>query len=262
MISLIGDGPPLVIAHRGNRAHAPENTMEAFGQAVRLGVDALELDLRVTEDAQLVVLHDATVDRTTNAHGPISRLTLREAQLLDAGYRFTSDGGRTYPFRDVGVRLPSFDEVLEAVPTLPLIIELKTAGSAELLWRTLVRHRALARVLVGSFHDAALAPLRGRGVALSASVAQTRTVLPAALLGRAVGQPGFDAFCIPPTYYGIPVPVGRLADVVRGSGAATHVWTVNAPSVAVRLWHRGIRGIISDDPGPIIAAREKMLGRV
>jgi glycerophosphoryl diester phosphodiesterase len=262
MVSLIGDGPPLVIGHRGNRAHAPENTLESLRQAVSLGVDALEFDLQVTEDAQLVVLHDNTVDRTTNARGPISRLTLREARLLDAGHRFSVDGGATFPYRDRGLSLPTFDEVLDTFPDTPLIIELKTTDSAELLWRTLVRHHAVGRVLVGSFHDAALAPLRGRGVALSASVKQTRALLPAAIRGAAVARPGFEAFCIPPSYYGIPVPVGRLADAVRRTGAATHVWTVNTPAQAVRLWKRGVRGIITDDPASILAARKEMLSRV
>lgn len=257
MHPLLGDGPPLVIAHRGNRAHAPENTLEALQQAAQLGVDALEFDLRVTEDARLVVLHDATVDRTTNARGPISRLTLREAQLLDAGHQFTPDGGRTFPYRGRGLVMPTFDEVLDAFPSLPLIIELKTADSAELVARTIARHQAAGRVLVGSFLDAALAPLRGRGLALSASVVEARRVLPAALLGRTIDRPPFAAFCIPPSYYGVPVPVARLARSVLGAGAATHVWTVNDPARAVRLWARGIRGIISDDPAVILAARER-----
>jgi glycerophosphoryl diester phosphodiesterase len=255
MHPLLGAGAPLVIGHRGNRAHAPENTLEALRQAAALGVDALEFDLRVTEDARLVVLHDATVDRTTNARGPIARLTLREARLLDAGYRFTPDGGRTFPYRERGLVMPTFDEVLEAFPDLPLIVELKTTDSAELVSRTLERHGAKARVLLGSFLDAALAPLRGKGFALSASVAQTRRVLPAALLGRHARELPFDAFCIPPSYHGLPVPVGALARYAMGVQAPTHVWTVNDPAQALRLWHRGVRGIISDDPGAILAVR-------
>lgn len=258
MHPLLGAGPPLVIAHRGNRAHAPENTLEAMQQAVRLGVDALECDVRVTEDGQLVVLHDPTVDRTTNARGPITRLTLREARLLDAGHRFTPDGGRSFPYRERGLILPTLDEVLEAFPSLPTIIELKTAETAELVARTIDRHRARDRVILGSFLDAAMAPLRGRGYALGASVVDTRGVLLAALLRRPTGPLAFQAFCIPPSYYGIPVPVIALARLGRAGGAATHVWTVNDPARAVRYWQRGVRGIITDDPGPILAARAAM----
>ncbi|MCU0649767.1 MAG: hypothetical protein MUF00_17385, partial [Gemmatimonadaceae bacterium] len=185
MHPLLGLGAPLVIGHRGNRAHAPENTLESLHQAAALGVDALECDLRVTEDDRLVVFHDPTVDRTTNARGPIGRLTLREARLLDAGHRFSADGGRSFPYRERGLTIPTFDDVLEAFPAMPLIVELKTADATELAARTVDRHGAADRVLFGSFLDAALAPLRGRPYALSASVLQTRRALVDALRGRA-----------------------------------------------------------------------------
>jgi glycerophosphoryl diester phosphodiesterase len=251
MHPLLDRSRPLVIGHRGNRAHAPENTLEALQQAVGLGVDALEFDLRVSEDEALVVFHDATVDRTTNGRGAVGRHTLRELRALDAGHRFTVDRGRTFPWRGRGIRVPTFDEVLEACPDLPLIVELKTAEASELAIRTIARHRAADRVLLGSFLDAALAPLRGRGVALSGSVADARRLLPSALLRRRVARPGVDALCLPPSYHGVPVPVVGFARL----GIPTHVWTVNDPARAVRYWRRGVTGIISDDPGPMLAAR-------
>jgi len=90
---------PLFFAHRGGSLLAPENTLTAFDRGVALGADALELDLQTTRDGQIMVIHDSTVDRTTDGTGPVAAFTADELRALDAGYRFTTDGGATYPFR-------------------------------------------------------------------------------------------------------------------------------------------------------------------
>ena len=95
-----------VIGHRGNRAHAPENTVESLREAVALGVDAVEFDLRVSRDGVLVVMHDETLGRTTDGSGPVALRTVAELKRLDAGARFTPDGGRTFPWRGRGVSVP------------------------------------------------------------------------------------------------------------------------------------------------------------
>ncbi|MDQ6611368.1 MAG: glycerophosphodiester phosphodiesterase, partial [Gemmatimonadota bacterium] len=96
-----------VIGHRGNRAHAPENTLESLGQAIALGVDAVEFDLRVTRDGKLVVMHDPTLERTTSGAGLVNAHTLHELQQFDAGANFTRDAGRTFPWRNRAVTVPS-----------------------------------------------------------------------------------------------------------------------------------------------------------
>ncbi|MEJ2679856.1 MAG: glycerophosphodiester phosphodiesterase family protein, partial [Gemmatimonadota bacterium] len=117
-------GGPLLIAHRGGAGLAPENTMAAFRQAVdRWPVDMMELDVHATADGHCVVIHDPTVDRTTNGQGVVAALSLAELQTLDAGYRFELDGEQ--PFRDRGVRIPTLDEVLDALPDMRLTIEVK-----------------------------------------------------------------------------------------------------------------------------------------
>ncbi|HMA22440.1 MAG TPA: glycerophosphodiester phosphodiesterase family protein, partial [Gemmatimonadaceae bacterium] len=93
----------LVIAHRGTSAHFPENTAAAFDHAVSLGVDAIEFDLRISRDGAVVVIHDPTVDRTTDGTGAVAELSLAELKRLDAGARFTRDG-RTFPWRGQGLR--------------------------------------------------------------------------------------------------------------------------------------------------------------
>ena len=246
-----------VIGHRGNRAHAPENTLESLRQAVALGVDAVEFDLRVSRDGTLVVIHDETLDRTTNGSGPVALRTVTELKGLDAGARFTPDGGRTFPWRGRGVRVPTFDEIIESLPReLPCIVELKTPAATELLRVAVRRHDIAHRIIVAAFDPAATRPLRGAGFALGACTPDVvRLVLPA-LLRRRIAPQLFQALCIPPRWNGIPVPIAALARALRESGTVIHVWTVNDPAYALRLWREGVQGILSDDPRSILAARK------
>ena len=247
----------LVIGHRGNRAHAPENTLESFREAVALGVDAIEFDLHVSRDGALVVTHDETLDRTTNGSGPVAMHTTAELGRLDAGARFTRDGGRTFPWRGRGATVSTFDEIIESLPgDLPCIIELKTPAATELLGVAIRRHGIAHRVIVAGFDPDATRPLRGAGFALGASTPDVAKLLLPALLGRRVSPRHFQALCIPPRWHGIPLPIAALARALHGSGTVIHVWTINDPAHALRLWRAGVQGIISDDPGSMLAARK------
>jgi glycerophosphoryl diester phosphodiesterase len=118
---------PSVIAHGGAQGHAPGNTLEAFQLALDMGADTLEMDLQLTADREVVVFHDATLDRTTDGSGAIADRTLAQLRELDAGYSFAAADGST-PYRDQGVRIPTFEEVLEAFPDIFLIVEMKPDG--------------------------------------------------------------------------------------------------------------------------------------
>ncbi|HEX8904757.1 MAG TPA: glycerophosphodiester phosphodiesterase family protein, partial [Longimicrobiaceae bacterium] len=110
-------GAPLLIAHRGGSALAPENTLAAFRRALDWWrADLLEIDVQPTRDGDALVIHDPTVDRTTDGTGHVSAHTVAELRELDAGWRFTPDGGRTFPCRGTGVRLSTLREVLQALP--------------------------------------------------------------------------------------------------------------------------------------------------
>jgi glycerophosphoryl diester phosphodiesterase len=256
MILLDPEAKP-VIGHRGNRAHAPENTLVSFREAVRLGVDAVEFDLRVSRDGVLVVMHDQTLDRTTDGRGPVEMRTVAELRRLDAGAKFTRDGGYTFPWRGRGATVPTFDEIIESLPReLPCIIELKTPGATELVRGAIRRHDIANRVLVAGFDPDATRPLRGAGFALGASTPDVAKLLLSALLRQRLGPQLFQALCIPPRWHGIPVPIPVLAHALRGSGTGIHVWTINDPAYALRLWGKGVQGIISDDPGLMLEARK------
>jgi glycerophosphoryl diester phosphodiesterase len=245
-----------VIGHRGNRAHAPENTLESLRQAVALGVDAVEFDVHVSRDGTLVVMHDDTLDRTTSGTGPVAARTITELRALDAGGKFTPDGGKTHPWRGRGITIPTFDEVVELLPReLPFIIEVKTPAATSFVSDAVRRHGIAKRIIVGGFDGAAIHPLRGQGFALGAATGDVASLLLPSLLGRRLGPQAFQALCIPPVYNMIPVPVLAMARALRGSGTVIHVWTINEPAQARHLWRGGVQGIISDDPGLMLAAR-------
>lgn len=251
-----------VIGHRGNRAHAPENTLESLRQAVALGVDAVEFDLRVSRDGVLVVMHDPKLERTTDNTGPVSARTAAELRLVDAGAKFTSDRGKTYPYRGRGIYVPTFDEAIETVREIPMIIELKIAAATELIRAAIKRHNIATRVVVAGFDSKVVHPLRGAGFPLGATTDDSIGLLPAAFLGRKATVKQFQTVNIPPTWNGLPVPFRLLTRSLRPIGLPIHVWTINTAAEAERLWDAGVCGIISDDPATILRARDLRFARI
>jgi glycerophosphoryl diester phosphodiesterase len=244
-----------VIAHRGNRAHAPENTLEAFAQAVAIGADALELDIRVTAEGIPVVMHDPDVRRTTDGVGEVARMSFAEIRSLDAGARFTKDNGTTFPYRGKGHPIPSFDEVLDAFPSTPLIIEIKTTSAAQAVRRAIEAHHAEDRVLVDSLESATMNVFADSRIAVGATRADAIRTMTELTLHLPLTPFAFDAFCLPPSYNGIPVPVARFAKASEKQGKTLHIWTINEPAVATELWMKGVQGIITDDPALIMKTR-------
>jgi glycerophosphoryl diester phosphodiesterase len=148
----------IVVAHRGASAHLPENTMPAFERAVEMGADAIELDVHLTADGQLAVIHDETVERTTDGSGAVAEMTMAQLRALDAGYRFADpDGG--FPHRGRGLTIPTLAEVLEWLPEgVGLVVEIKAPAAADAvvdaLRGTQVRRAGAASVI--SFSEAAI----------------------------------------------------------------------------------------------------------
>jgi glycerophosphoryl diester phosphodiesterase len=214
--------------------------------------------LRVSRDGQLVVFHDPTLERTTDGHGPLAQRSVAELKRLDAGAHFTRDGGRSYPWRGRGVTVSTFDEIVDALPrTLPCIIELKTPAATEPLRQAVRRHDMASRIIVAGFDPQATRPLRGAGFALGASTPDVVALLPPAFLRMRAKPKHVQALCIPQRWHGLAVPIAALARTLRGSGAVTHVWTVNAPAEALQLWRAGVQGVISDDPALMLATRTR-----
>jgi glycerophosphoryl diester phosphodiesterase len=244
-----------VIAHRGASAHAPENTIPAFERALAAGADALEFDVHLSADERVVVIHDPTLDRTTDATGTLAALPLAKIQLADAGARFTRDG-RDFPFRGRGARVPTVEEVLERFPTVPLLIELKTRAASAALRRALARFGAADRCVMGASDDAALDPFREAPWHACASEAEAQRMLRHVWLRRPLGEVRYEALSIPPRWHVLPLPIAGIARAAGARGMPVHVWVVDSPAAAHGLWRRGVCGIISNDPGAIRAARD------
>jgi glycerophosphoryl diester phosphodiesterase len=243
-----------VIAHRGNRAHAPENTLESFAQAVAEGADAIELDVRISADGVPVVMHDPNIQRTTSGSGDVADMTYSDLSAFDAGARFTTDG-KSFPYRDKGHRIPSFDEVLEAFPDTPTLIEIKTADAAVAVRRSIEAHRAEERTVVDSMDGLALQVFADSKIPVGASRNDVIRVMTEVLLHLPLTPFAFRALCVPPSHRGIPVPLRRFAKVAPSQNCVVHVWTINDPAVATALWLDGIHGIITDDPAAMLRAR-------
>lgn len=249
---------PLVLAHRGGAALAPENTLVAFQNAVNLGADALELDVHTTADGAVVVIHDDTVDRTTDGKGAVHDLTLAELRQLDAGYHFTPDDGQTFPYRGQGVTIPTLEEVLTAFPDMRVNIEIKqTDPPMEAAVKEVIdRAGAQERVLVGSEHDDVLDRFRALApaIATSAATGEVRTFYLAQLLRiSAIYRPVADAFQVPEYSGSTHVVTPSFIDAAHHHGAKVHVWTVNDAETMRRLLDMGVDGIITDRPDVAVA---------
>lgn len=243
-------GAPLLIAHRGGSGLAPENTLAAFRQAVDdWDADMIELDVHATADGECVVIHDPTVDRTTDGTGRVATMTLAELRRLDAGYRFTPDQGKTYPFRGRGVRIPTIDEVLEALPGIRLTVELKVGAAQAPLFEAIRRHGAEDRVIVAAEHESSRTLFGGfRGP----SSASSRQVLHFYILHRLglsrFWRPPVVAVQIPEKWKGRQLLTPRLVRAFHGRGMAVHIWTVNEVDAMARLLDWGVDGIVTDRP--------------
>jgi glycerophosphoryl diester phosphodiesterase len=244
-----------VIAHRGASGSAPENTIAAFEVAVEQGADAIELDVRLTADGVPVVLHDPTLDRTTSHQGPIGAVAADRLRDIDAGARFTPDGGRTYPFRGSEVQVPTLSEVLRAFPLMPFLIEIKEAQAQEAVKRVLLEEGAVLRSVLASEQDASLTSFREAPFAVAACGGEIGALYRAVLFRRMPAAVPYRALSVPVRHRGLPVPTRAFVAAARRLGCAVHVWTINDPSVAQRLWGLGVCGIVTNFPDRIRAAR-------
>ena len=254
---------PLVMAHRGGAGLWPENTMYGFERAVDLGVDMLETEIHSTADNILVLMHDSTVDRTTNGSGPIRAFTLEELKTLDAGYNWTSDGGQTFPFRGSGITVPTLEEVFTALPTARINIDIKQEKPSlvEPLCKTIRTFDMKDKVMVASFNSKVLKAFRRvcPEVTTSAGTGEVAFffMVNMVFLG-AVYRPACQAFQVPEYSSGIRVLTKRFVETAHGLNLAVHVWTINEVTDMKRLLALGVDGIVTDYPDRLISLLRKM----
>ncbi len=239
-----------VFAHRGGAALAPENTIVAFDQGLARGADGLELDVRLSRDGVAVVLHDATVDRTTNGTGAVEDLTADELAGLDAGCRFGAPDG--FPFRNRGIGVPRLRDVLERYRGVPSIVELKV-DAPELARQAIADAHAAgasAHVVIGSFKQGVLDAARTREPAIptSASTDEVRRLLLRSRVWLTVHRPPYRVLQVPEVRAGRRIVSRRFVRAAHRAGLPVQVWTVNQEDDMRRLLGWGVDALISDRP--------------
>ena len=235
---------PLVFAHRGGARIGPENTITAFDRGLSAGADGLELDVRLSRDGRVVIHHDAMLDRTTHARGPLNDRTAAQLAELD---------------------VPTLAEVLARYPETGIIIELKEAGAAlaAAVVDDLRRANAVDRVCLGSFSLSALRAARAAapGIATSGARFEVRVALYKSWCGLSPGRVPYRAFQVPETSGATRVVSPRFVQLAHKAGIAVQVWTVDEPEDIRRLLSWGVDGIISDRPDVAVEVVREWVSR-
>ncbi len=237
---------PQIFAHRGAKSAAPENTLPAFAKALEMGVAGIELDVHVSKDGQLAVIHDFSVNKTTNRRGQVYRFTSTQLAKMDAGSHFSPE------FAGIGV--PMLDQVFDLVGNRCLVnVEIKsnspTGGEeTDILARMIEQRKLYEQVIVSSFNPITLIRLHA--------------ITPKVQLGFLYYQPMptflLNAWCTSIMQPRALHPYHKLIDAemvdyARSKGCLVNTWTVNDLDEAKRLADLGVDVIMSDVPDQIMA---------
>jgi glycerophosphoryl diester phosphodiesterase len=257
----------IAYAHQGGAWESPSSTLHAIRHATEVGATAVELDVHATADGELVVCHDATVDRTTAGHGTIASFTLAELRAMDFSYWWIPGADVTpgrpaadYPFRGRAPADPSFGiatlrEVLEQFPGVVLNLDIKqtapvVAPYEESLARLLAEFGRTDDLIVASFLDPATDAFRrfAPDVPTSAGTMATAEAWQAVQAGEDLPESPAVAFQVPDRQGDLVIVDERFVAAAHRAGKAVHVWTINEAEAMERLLGLGVDGIISDVP--------------
>jgi len=252
----------LVMAHRGGRDLWPENTLHAFEQAVELGVDVLEMDVHSTSDGVIVVMHDKTVDRTTDGLGPIHDFSWEKLRELDAGYKWSDDEDQTFSFRGLGITVPTLEDVFSSFPEMLMNVEIKqTEPSIVNEVCGLIRSYGMEdKVLVASFNSDTIDAFRQACPEVASTAGEDEVRLLYGLSLPYLGglyTPVAEAVQVPEYRGGIHVLTPRFVNAAHNRGMEVHVWTVNEVEDMARIIDMGVDGIITDRPDLLLGLLEQ-----
>ena len=279
-------GRPLVMAHRGDSANIPENTIQAFEDAYNAGVDCVETDVHLTKDKHFIFFHDNRLERTTDGQGKISDFTLEELKNLDAGYNFEKtvkgDDGQeiiTYPYRDKGFKIRAVHEILPMFPKIRFNLDIKDSDPAApaLLADLLHSLKVEDRVMVVSFHQSQIQKFRQNAPDIATSAGpkevakfwrksrkspKKKASLPNYMADlpttrdifeerqiQLFGKPlPYAALQIPEGYYFLRIVSPDFIHFAHYLGIAIHVWTINDMKTMRKLLEWNVDGIFTDNP--------------
>lgn len=255
---------PEVIAHRGGNGQWPGETMRAFREAAKLKVDVLEMDVFLSADGELMLMHDHEVEVTTEGEGKINKLHSDHLQRLNAGHKWSPDG-ESRPFKDVDVssskfsdlRVPRLEEVFTEFPTARMVVEMKKANKspAVALSAMIRKYDMKNRVLVASFVGNFMTEFRRLSPEVATSFSLSKRDVKNLISGKKISDDdSTDPRAIQLPYRLITEEVVRRA---HDRNIKVHAWTVNELDKMYLMWNRGVDGIITDYPGPLLV----LLGR-
>jgi len=234
-----------VYAHRGSMVLAPENTMRAFELALALGAHVMEIDVRLSSDNVVMVIHDESVDRTCDGSGKVRQLSYKKLRALDAGYHFTDLQGESS--RAQGVRLISLEEMFELLPNTAINIDIKDnhKGAAVAVAKVIDKASRQSSVNVGSFYPQALAHFRAAAPDVSTSASQREVAC--LYFGRALcTNIPYQYLQIPTRYHNIPLATTGFIKHAHARGLQAVYWTINNSNAMQTLMQRGAAGIVTD----------------
>jgi glycerophosphoryl diester phosphodiesterase len=244
----------IIVAHRGAAASAPENTMEAFRLAVEVGADAIELDVHLTADGQLAVIHDETLERTTDRTGRVADLTMDEVREADAGATFTRPDDSGFPYAERGLTVPTLPEVLAWLPDgTGMVIEIKARAAADAVVAAVRGHavRESGRLSVISFDEAAIERIRelDPGIKTGYLLVPSQPVEPALIWATEHGHAG-----VHPWEGDLGMDPLPLLAQANAFGREIGCYVVNDPERMKHLAACGIWGFVTDVPDVARAA--------
>jgi len=251
-----------VFAHRGGCALGPENTIAAFDRGLDTGADGLELDVRLSADGVVVVCHDETLERTTDASGPVSAHTAAELSRVDAGYHFTDHAGR-HPFRGQGVNIPTLRDVFKRYPDIPIIVEMKpdTEDMGLAVAAEVVAADAVERVCAAGYGSRSLAATRSvlPGMASSANRMEVRLALYRSWAGWPARRASYGGYQVPEHAGSLRVVSPRFIRHAHRAGLEVQVWTVDEADDMRRLLGWGANALISNRPDVAVTIRDQFV---
>jgi glycerophosphoryl diester phosphodiesterase len=245
--------PILLGAHRGGRNLWPENTAYAFRRTgERWPWALLEGDVQMSADGYPILMHDDTVDRTTDGTGPVAGKTLAELKQLDAGYRFTADRGQTFPYRGQGITIPTLDEVIAAAPAHRFLIEIKGGeGAVDAVVKVIREAQAESRFLLASINPMHMHRLREVAPEIGACFDYSNAMV----MLKTLREGDWDQYTPPCAMLCLSQGLEKQfnltpeeAQKIRGKGVLYQVFTVNRREEMQSLLKRGVDSILSDNP--------------
>ena len=248
-------GRPLIMAHRGESGNIPENTILALESAVKIGVDVLESDIRFTKDNVPILYHDEDLVRITGKDDKVRKKTLDELLQYDLGYNFTTDVGRTYPFRGQGLTVVTLEEALKRFPDTILNLDIKDTfkDAPDEVARILLENGRTENILIASFHPPQLKRFRkkARMIPTSAHPNEVRNFVIGSMMKSMrlfVRSVKYKAFQVPEYYGSLQIITPRFVAAAHERDIAVHVWTINDRDGMERLLNMEVNGIFTDYP--------------